>query len=226
MRQATLTDSLRRIKQAEIPIDTILDVGVQQQTCPLRQEFPDKLHLLFEPIEMWFSGIRHHYQDVPHELLQLAVSDHDGVVKLSRVGVNADAPLTHARHAALDADGDNIIEVPSCRLDTFLASRHYALSPYLLKIDVDGDELRVLAGAEEVLGGHANVVVMEAHPKDFWGRNEWVLDRGFVLWDMVDLCYYDGWLAQFDLVYVKEEFMPTIGRFDLEKWERHNAGYN
>ena len=40
---------LRFLREAGVPVGTVLDVGAQWETAELRLAFPDKRHILFEP---------------------------------------------------------------------------------------------------------------------------------------------------------------------------------
>jgi len=187
VRQPSQLDAFKRLKQAQVPIQTILDVGVQYSTLSLIEAFPDRLHLLFESNGDYFDYICKNYKEknIRHELFCGALSDKD--------------------------------TVESSRLDTLLVSRDDG--PYLLKIDIDGGEHLVLDGAEQTLQ-QCNVVVVEVQPITFRVRCGMMLDMGFVLYDIVDLCYYDDWLAECDMVFVKPQFMPKItGQFDHDKWQ-------
>jgi FkbM family methyltransferase len=85
-----------------------------------------------------------------------AVADHSaGEVRLV---VNRDHPGDH--HL-----GNEGVAVPAVTLDDLVASEGRA--PALIKIDVQGAEMRVLAGAEAVLAQHCPVLFIEVDPAGF-----------------------------------------------------------
>ena len=53
MRHPTKVDSLAKLKLMNVPIGSILDVGVKTATYELLHAFPDKHHVLMEPIVEW-----------------------------------------------------------------------------------------------------------------------------------------------------------------------------
>jgi hypothetical protein len=96
--------------------------------------------------------------------------------------------------------------------------------PYLLKIDVDGAEERILAGAQKTLA-KCSVLIVEAHYNNFLQRSRPIEAAGFELFDIVDLCYYDDRLSQFDLVFINSSIVKSLGLamyakgFDFSKWK-------
>lgn len=83
------------------------------------------------------------------EVVAAAAGAADGEVAL-RSGINA----------AVVADGEGEHRVPMVRLDAVLAGR----PPDLLKIDVEGYEGHVLAGARGILAERRPIVFLEIHP--------------------------------------------------------------
>ena len=80
-----------------------------------------------------------------------------------------------------------------------------APAPYLLKIDVDGHEPRVVAGATEALLETA-AVVLEVTASIFLSRAQQLASEGFGLFDIFDLVYYRG-------VFYQADALPTRGAF-------------
>lgn len=75
------------------------------------------------------------------------------------------------------ASGEHIL-VPSISLDKFIA--HGNPAPQLMKIDVEGGETAVLAGAERLLSEHRPVIICEVHHAQAarW-IEEWLPARGY-----------------------------------------------
>ena len=215
------------IKELGIPINTILDVGVLTGTPELMAAFPDKPHLLFEPITEWHAKIRQYYtaRNIPFELFEMALSNKDGSINLETATVRKELTVTHARITSSET-GSNLRNVATRRLDTLLPELRYS-SPYLLKLDVDGAELDILEGAKGVLD-QCNIIVIEANIKNLPLRVEAVSKAGFTLFDIVDFCYYDGRLRQVDLVFTNNAMFNALGLdmykmpFDINKWHPYS----
>lgn len=161
---------------------------------------------------------------VDFDLLNVAAADFDGEMRMQTSSVRDGEGITHA-HLTEQSEGENLRTVPVRKLDSIVSERAPE-KPYLLKIDVDGVEMKILAGAEEMLSD-CSVVVIEAGPKNFMERAGYVVSRGFELFDFVDLCYYDDILRQFDLVFLSKRIIAEHGLdmykqpFDINKWVQY-----
>ena len=82
MRSAKLFESLSKLKSTGIDISTIIDVGVQHCTPVLMKLFREQHHVLFEPVEEYYSHIRNNYSDLPYTLVDAAVSDQNAELLL------------------------------------------------------------------------------------------------------------------------------------------------
>jgi FkbM family methyltransferase len=94
------------------------------------------------------------------EAVELALLDAPGRLKLHRSTTN------YARHSFRDANVPNAgppIDVPVARLDDVARERGYRVD--VLKVDVEGSELKTLAGARRILEEEARVVWFEYWPQ-------------------------------------------------------------
>ena len=151
-----------------------------------------------------------------------AITDFEGEIEIS----------TGAHHywASALPDGDTYWQgqqgvqgakftVPATTLDAL--NRQLNLQPpFILKLDVQGLEERVLRGATEVLG-MTDIVICEAGIHEFHDIDVALVQRGFVFYDaLAFLRHHDGTLLQFYPVYIsntlREMVTPTAG------WEEHN----
>lgn len=225
-RQPSRADGFRLLKEKGVPIASVIDVGVLDGTSDLMAGFPDIPHLLIEPVAELAPQIRARYKaaGIEHELVTAAASDMPGELTL-HLKQGADEEITHARleAAANETARRDVRAVPALPLDDILKG-HKLPSPTLLKIDVDGAELSVLKGASATLGT-CSIVCIETGVANLFERSAPLLEAGFQLFDIVDLCYYDGRLAQADLIFIRRQLIAELGielfakGFDPARWQ-------
>jgi len=222
--RCTKDQSMKLLIESGVRIATILDVGVQHQTRELRENFPSSKHILFEPVREYHSQIRSHYVGTDHELFEIALSDETGTANLDVFDITGGGGISHSNLSAGAGSGR---EIASMRLDDFMQGRVYA-APYLLKVDVDGNELKILSGATQTLKQCACVIVecpISIDERLFFDRAQFLRSHDFVLWDIVDFCYYKDQLSQVDLIFLRSDlkasrFSPWAeGAFDGSRWE-------
>jgi len=224
MRKPLKKESFAKIKALGVPIQTVLDIGILTGTVELIEAFPDKKHFLVEPITEWNKTIKSTYaeQGIDFLLVNVAASNFDGTMSMETGSVAPGLQISHARLTDRTA-GHNVRTVPVRTLDSLLMEHHLS-SPFLLKIDVDGAEILIMEGARETLK-KVNVVVIEANIKNFIERSRFLEAHNFQLFDIVDPCYYDDRLRQFDLVFLNTAMVDDCGldmynqSFDIKKWE-------
>lgn len=123
----------------------------------------------FEPGEVNIARLEEHRQANPLvaariRVIPAAVSDVDGEVELLAGEIGAEAQIS-ARGVQLWHDrhhGARAVTVKTIRLDSLLAESR----PGLLKIDVEGAESLVLAGAHHLLRHTRPTIVLEVHNQD------------------------------------------------------------
>lgn len=153
----------------------IFDVGAHtgESIVYLRGLFPSARIHSFEPDPASFEALRAH-ADARTHCHNLALSDVNGSAAFFRNGISHTNSLyrinmdsedsiyltkVRAREQSLEPERFNQqIDVATCRLDDFCA-QHALERIDLLKIDVQGAEARVLAGAGAQLGKVANVIL-------------------------------------------------------------------
>lgn len=217
--------ALKKIIDLKIPVETIIDVGILTGTHDLVAAFPKVPQILIEPIIEWNDTIKATYRkhNIDFELLNVAASDTNGVMMMETSTVRPGQPITHARLTDKTA-GANLREVEVKTLDTIVGERPGLKCPFLLKLDVDGVEMKILEGASRILP-NCSVVIIEANVRNFIERAIWLANAGFQLFDFVDICYYDSQLRQFDLVFLNEAVVDEINLdmykkpFDISKWK-------
>ncbi|MCR9222563.1 MAG: FkbM family methyltransferase [Hyphomonas sp.] len=220
-------DAFKKIKDLKIPVGSIIDVGVLNGTEELMQAYPGKHHILVEPVSEFFPAIRKKYDEagLDYTLIEAAASNKDGTTRLRTVSVNQGKSITHARMVNFDGQGDEFRDVRSRTVASIVSSGEF-VGPFLLKVDVDGAEEMVMQGAERVLH-QCSVVCIEVGAQNFFDRIDLLLKHGFVLFDIVDLCYFDNRLAQFDFIFVNKNMLNQqqaaifFGGFSAAKWQAY-----
>jgi FkbM family methyltransferase len=221
MRAPDKTQSLKVLRSRNVPIETIIDVGVHASTAELIGTFADKLHLLFEPVREFVSDIHANYKNLNYTLVEAAVSDREGEVTLQTGSHGSSAMINYSNMVSGPADSIDKRTVPMVTLDGHL-SRHPQKPPYLVKLDVDGFELQVMQGAVETLK-NTSVVVVETTKRDLTERISFLEARGFEIFDLVEPCYYDQAFWQCDAVLLKRsllaEYFSNPDDFSPAKYE-------
>jgi FkbM family methyltransferase len=193
--------TLQVLLDRRIPVRTVLDVGVLDGTWELVAAYPDRLHVLFEPVAEFAPAIEQRYRDIPHVLVQAAVSDASGETQLLTVAKLGGGGISHSY--MVDAPERATRTVAKVSLDDHLRT-HPAEPPYFLKIDVDGEELKVLDGAAETLKS-SSIVMIEVTVHNLVERVGRLLDAGFQLFDLTEPAYYDDSLWQCDAVFIRSD---------------------
>jgi FkbM family methyltransferase len=110
------------------------------------------------------------------QVVPYAVWSSPGCLQFARASAhssrNQGAVVTDSR-----ANGENTIEVEAIALDDF-AKRH--LSPTLIKVDVEGAEIDVLRGSEEIFAQTRPVLICEVHHgKAAQEVTQWLSEKGY-----------------------------------------------
>lgn len=216
----TQSASLKLARDRGLPVSCVIDVGVQRATGSLMEVFPDRPHLLFEPVREFFPDIARNYARIEHELFDLALSDIDGEGFLQKSGHGGGGGVTHAW---VSGKGETI---KLARLDTVIAKSNRK-GPFLLKIDVDGADApaKIIEGAAGMMS-EVSCVVSEMVADRFTDLATRIERSGFVLWDIVESAYYDEVFYQCDAIFIRKDLITahkelkpfSIQTFDPGKW--------
>jgi FkbM family methyltransferase len=208
----TMQDALIHLRQIGLRPNTIIDVGVGHGTPELYSIYPEPTYLLvdanseFEPSlkALVSKQLRGQY------VIAAAGSRSGSATLISRGEGSSLYREVDQSDASAEAREVRMTTLDSLCLD-------YSLSgPYLLKIDVQGAELAILAGAEQTLV-HTDAIILETSFIQllegipiFADVIEWMNDCGFTAYDVFrgDFRPVDGALAQLDLAFVR-----TNGQF-------------
>jgi FkbM family methyltransferase len=236
MRTPSVREGLAVIKKYfSEPIDSVIDVGVLSGTDFLMGEFPKAHHYLFEPVVIYHDMIRKAYGSVgiPNTLIGGAVSDTVGTMFQHLLSSDFSGKVTHSQllpTADAQRFGGQLLEIqetPVVTLDAWAADQNLGKN-YIVKIDVDGIEEKVIAGGQKVLS-NAAIVVIEAHLLSLTSRARALENLGLKLFDIVGNAYYFDQLQQVDLVFLSSriineniDFQPwkKTGRVIWEEWKQ------
>jgi FkbM family methyltransferase len=189
---------------------TVIDAGVANATPELYSTFPSASFLLIEPLAEF------------EPFLQKICSAYNAQYVLAAAG---SAPGSATFHVHADKFSSSLLTevegpsvdgtprtVPVVSLDQLTAERRLP-GPYLLKLDVQGAELQVLAGASRTLQ-HTEAVILEVTlfatmlgGPQFFDVITYMKGLGFVAYDLFAVNYrpLDGALAQVDMIFVRED---------------------
>lgn len=209
----SVTGALTVIRDAGFSPATVLDVGAAHGgwSVECHSVFPGARYVLFEPLEEYYGG-EHSQRDRLPDPVEVHAAAAAAPGKLT-INVHHDlvgSSLLHEREGAA-VDGTPR-EVPVVTVDDVVAE-HGAPGPYLLKADVQGAELEVLAGAQRVLA-ETEVVILEVSLFGFFVDGPQFTDvvghmdsMGFAPYDLYGALYrpLDGALAQVDVVFARRD---------------------
>jgi len=206
----TMTAALRRLSSNGFTFSTVLDIGASdgKWTRDALAVFPDAYYLLFEPLEERRRELERLEDESPRVTFEVAAA---GSV-LGEVSFIVTEDLDGSR-AVLNEPLDGVNrQVRLTTIDHALRTRGLP-PPHLLKLDVHGYELPILAGAAATLK-ETRVAVIEAYnfhiTADSPTFHELVLhmDRlGFYCIDIVDpyRMSAEGFEWQVDLFFARKD---------------------
>lgn len=193
---------------------TVIDVGAAFGifTTECHKIFPDVHYVLVEPIEEYLPVLSKVVDSLPHATNVIAVvAAEDGRVFLNVHHDLVGSSLYREVEEGTDIDGVRR-EVRAVTLDRLVGERN-SPPPYLIKIDVQGAELDVLAGAQKTLAGTEYVLLEVSlfhffhQGPEFYDVVVYMKSKGFVPYDIYGMQYrpLDGALSQIDIAFVKED---------------------
>jgi FkbM family methyltransferase len=216
-----MNDALEQLRRVGLRPSAVIDVGVANGTPDLYRVFPEPTYLLVEPMVEFESTLKATLRSQIRGTYALtAVGAATGRIALTVRGSDSSA------YREVDRS-DRAVEsrtVPVNTLDALCAERELR-GPYLLKVDVQGGELEVLAGARRILRETEAIILEVSLLQALVGIPvladvvQAMDDYGFAVYDLFGGHFrpVDGALTQIDLVFVK-----TIGRFRRYQGYRPN----
>jgi FkbM family methyltransferase len=228
--RASMRGALRQLSALGFKPVTVIDVGVATQTSDLYEEFKESSLLLIEPLV-----------EFEHFLLKIC-SSYKAQYVLAAAG---ETPGSATINVHPDKFGSSLLkevegapvdgtprEVPMVTIDRVCSERNLK-GPYLIKVDVQGAELQVLAGARRTLEQTEAVILevtlfgtMIGGPQVF-DTLLWMKDSGFVVYDICGFHYrpLDNALCQVDMFFVRQQsrFRETHIYATPEQRAAHNS---
>jgi FkbM family methyltransferase len=198
----TKRGSLINLRNLGFYPSVVIDVGAQIGTFELYEAFPQSKHLLIEPVKEHEPQLLNICRQLPDaEVIIAAATSASGTVKLS-VTPN----LQYASVAKTIKEDKDYRAIDGIALDDICRERHLH-GPYLIKVDVDGLEVDVLKGAVHILNETGYVIVESTLFGQLYDVMDFLRERDFVLYDIVDNMYrpIDLALWQVDMAFVKKE---------------------
>jgi FkbM family methyltransferase len=208
----SMAEALQHLSGTGFRPDTVIDVGVGNGTFDLYAAFPDATFLLIEPLKEFRPALESIAQRYRASFVVAAAGREPGGTEIF---VHRHLEGSSILRERGEQTGIVSREIPMVTIDDLCEERGLG-GPSLIKVDVQGGELEVLAGAEGTLST-AEVVILEVSlfqfmqdGPEFHDVVSSMKDRGFVAYDLFGghTRPLDGALAQVDIVFVKER-----GRF-------------
>jgi FkbM family methyltransferase len=196
-------NGLFNLKRSGFNPDFVIDVGAQTGTPELYNTFPDSRHIFIEPVNECLDALNKIAKSLTHaSILNCAVSNFNGESNIS---------LTDSKqYSSIDeviGSDNRIIEVKT--IDS-ICEEFQITGQVLLKIDVDGPEVKVLQGSKKLLK-QGCVIVIEASMADekprFSQVVEYLSSYDYQVFDIVDPLFRqsDWHLWQVDLILIKKD---------------------
>ena len=214
----TAPEVLAHVRGLGLEPATVFDVGVAWGTPELYEAFPRAHHVLVEPLVEYEPRIREVEQRYSAEWVQAAAGPSPGTAEMA---VHRTWFMSSMLGGWKGHDADDVVprEVPVMTLDQVREERGLR-GPFVVKVDVEGGELRVLDGASRVLE-ETELVLLEVNmfrflpeAPDFGDVVLYMRDRGFAVYD-----FYGGHLRLLDgaLAMTNVAFVRADGRFRREQ---------
>jgi FkbM family methyltransferase len=207
--RASLAGALRHLYNLGFRPGTVIDVGVAYQTEELYLQFKQSKILLIEPLVEFEPSLRDLCSVYDAQYVLAAAGEARGAAMLN---VHPDKWGSSFLKEVEGAFVDGIPrEIPIVAIDD-LCSERDLIGPFLIKVDVQGAELQVLAGAIRTLEETEAIILevtlfgtMIGGPQlcDVVSKME---ELGFVVYDIFGSNYrpFDNALAQVDMVFVRK----------------------
>lgn len=200
---------IKHLDKLNFNIKTVIDVGVAFGSPGLYKALPQAKFYLVEPVPQCKGVLEKLKETMGATYFHVAAGDEDGETDFFvHNDISGSSSLRQWEGDFLDGEK---IRVPLRRLDTLISEP--IARPSLLKIDTQGNELKVLRGAVNILDS-IDVVLLETSFHEFRkGAPEiheivkTMTDLGYRCYEVLEGHYreIDNAMAQVDVAFVKED---------------------
>jgi FkbM family methyltransferase len=195
---------LIQIRNLNFVPQTVIDVGAALGTFELYETFPDAEHILIEPVVENEPYLNKICQSLKHASYLIAAA----TAQSGEITLTVSDNLIHSSadfEPGTSHVGSDTRTVPAITLDQLCEERNLT-PPYLLKIDVDGNEVDVLQGATQMLQQTEYVIIEVSLFNQIHHVIDFMRSQGFVIYDISGLAARptDQALWQADMAFVKE----------------------
>jgi FkbM family methyltransferase len=212
---------------------TLVDVGVAYGTPELYDAFPGARIVLIEPLAEYAEALALIARDRGAEVVQAAAGPEPGTATISVHRAPALSSTLGPWRGAGTSEAESR-EVPVVRVDDVVQELSLP-GPYVLKVDVEGGELRVFDGSPRVLD-RSELVLLEVSLFELVPGAPLLHDvvaymheRGFVVYELYGghVRPLDGALAMINLAFVRLDgtFRRDQGYATPEQFERILASW-
>jgi FkbM family methyltransferase len=211
-RRTTLESVIEHVLGTGFRPRTVIDVGVASGTFEL-YKFPGAKYLLIDPLKEFENTFKNISKRYNGEYVIAAASDTKGTISLN---VHADLSGSSFFKEMDGGDMDGVPRTVSTVTIDDVCDERGLRGPFVIKIDAQGAELKILDGAKKTLE-ETELIILEIslfqgykNIPQFYDVVHYMKQHGFVVYDFYDGHNrpVDGALAQIDTVFVKEN-----GRF-------------
>lgn len=154
---------IKDLLQSLEPDDVFYDIGanVGTYTCFAASKLGLNAVVAYEPEPKNAARLQENLNlnGLDSKIVEVALSDSDGTTELALAGEEAG----EGEHAIATSGEQETIEVETARLDRLVKEREVP-PPTVVKIDVEGAEISVLRGMEQILQEYCRLVYVEVHP--------------------------------------------------------------
>lgn len=226
----TMYDALLHLKNLNYQADLIVDVGAGSGTEPLLSTFPNAEFILIEPLIEFLPKLELLKEN--YKIQKIIISAAGTSSNDITINVHPDLYGSSLFNESEGSYADGIPrKISMIKLKDKIAHLN-SEKHNILKVDVQGAELDVLEGAEELLQIF-DVIILEASffkflksAPDFAEIIKYMDDKNFVVYDMFDFHTrpIDNALAQVDILFVKRDgqFRSTHHYADEETRKKLN----
>lgn len=225
-RYPVLTQALRLAKLiSPSSLRQVIDIGAQVKTEFLMSTLPDVKHHLFEPSAAYHDQLAANYAGagIDYIIHKIALSNTDGSLYLHETSVDGSGRVTHTQIREKREESMpflvDIKEIPTRQLDNVFPPGELKDLTYLVKLDVDGVEEKIIQGGQRILK-NASFIIIEASigRQDLCKRAALLEELGFRIFDICDNAYYYGQLALVDLVMINNRLRNAEPKFQPWNW--------